>query len=135
MHTLEVLMNQLNMMYYWEKVRLMFVDLDPTLVHLQKLMSRCLKLYRKIDSFIKIFKLIQKKEAFDELGQQNLTILQRLRITIKLLLKENPILPNQFNFKGIDLLDAIKKEQKMLGVDTTIDQDKTPSRERNLDLK
>ena len=26
MHTCEVLMNQLNMMYYWEKIRLMFVD-------------------------------------------------------------------------------------------------------------
>ena len=26
MHTLEVLMNQLNMMYFWEKIRLMFID-------------------------------------------------------------------------------------------------------------
>ena len=63
MHTLEVLMNQLNMMYYWEKVRLMFIDQEPTVVQLQKLMSRCLKLYNKIDSFIKIFKLIAKKEV------------------------------------------------------------------------
>lgn len=31
MHTCEVLMNQLNMMYYWEKIRLMFIDQDPTL--------------------------------------------------------------------------------------------------------
>ena len=34
MHTLEVLMNQLNMMYYWEKVRLMFIDQEPTVVQL-----------------------------------------------------------------------------------------------------
>lgn len=63
MHTLEVLMNQLNMMYYWEKIRLMFVDIEPTIVQLQKLMSRCLKLYGKIDAFMKIFRLIQKKEV------------------------------------------------------------------------
>lgn len=31
MHTLEILMNQLNMMYYWEKVRLMFIDETPTI--------------------------------------------------------------------------------------------------------
>ena len=34
MHTLEVLMNQMNMMYYWEKIRLMFVDQDPSLLQL-----------------------------------------------------------------------------------------------------
>jgi hypothetical protein len=34
MHTLEVLMNQLNMMYYWEKIRLMFTDQIPTLAQL-----------------------------------------------------------------------------------------------------
>ena len=58
MHTLEVLMNQMNMMYYLEKIRIMFIDQDPSLIQLQKLMSRCLKLYHQIDSFIKIFKLI-----------------------------------------------------------------------------
>lgn len=63
MHTLEILMNQLNMMYYWEKVRLMFIDETPTIGQVQKLMSRCLKLYGKIDAFIKIFKLIQMKEV------------------------------------------------------------------------
>jgi hypothetical protein len=34
MHTLEVLMNQLNMMYFWEKIRLMFIDQDPSLIQL-----------------------------------------------------------------------------------------------------
>ena len=136
MHTLEVLMNQLNMMYYWEKIRLMFVDVDPTLVILQKLMSRCLKLYRKIDSFIKIFKLIQKKEHLDGINQPSLSILQRLKVTIKLLLKENPILPPAFNFKGLDLMSVIRKEMKLMGDDTTtIDHHRTPRRGKNQDLK
>ena len=30
MHTLEVLMNQMNMQYYLEKIRLMFADVEPT---------------------------------------------------------------------------------------------------------
>lgn len=63
MHTLEVLMNQLNMMYYWEKIRLMFIDQDPNLIQLQKLMGRAVKCYAMIDNFIKIFKLIKKKEV------------------------------------------------------------------------
>ena len=63
MHTLEVLMNQLNMMYYWEKIRLMFIDQDPNLIQLQKLMGRAGKCYSMIDNFIKIFKLIKKKEV------------------------------------------------------------------------
>ena len=32
MHTLEVLMNQMNMMYYLEKIRIMFIDQDPSLI-------------------------------------------------------------------------------------------------------
>ena len=63
MHTVEVLMNQLNMMYYLEKIRLIFVDEEPTIQHLTKLMTRCLKLYESINQFIKAFKLIQKKEV------------------------------------------------------------------------
>lgn len=31
LHTLEVLMNQLNMMYYWEKIRLYFTSHTPNL--------------------------------------------------------------------------------------------------------
>ena len=45
MHTLEILMNQLNMMYWWEKIRIMFVDKEPSITQIHKLMSRCLKLY------------------------------------------------------------------------------------------
>ena len=63
MHTLEVLMNQMNMMFYWERLRLYFVDKEPTLDILEKLMSRVLKLYQMIDGFMKVFKLIRKKEV------------------------------------------------------------------------
>ena len=53
-------MNQCNMMYYWEKIRFEYLDEDPNLDQLEKLMSRCLKQYSLIDSFINIFKLIHK---------------------------------------------------------------------------
>ena len=63
MRTLEILMNQMNMMFYWERLRLYFVDKEPTLDILEKLMSRVLKLYQMIDGFMKVFKLIRKKEV------------------------------------------------------------------------
>ena len=61
--TLRILMNQMNMMYFFEKLKLKINELTrdgkrPSLVHLEKIMSRCLKLYQMIDNFIKIFKLI-----------------------------------------------------------------------------
>ena len=64
MRTLQVLMNQMNMMYYWEKVRMEFADqemLDP--FTLSKLQSRCVKLYKMMDQFVDIFKLISKIEV------------------------------------------------------------------------
>ena len=45
LHTLKVLMEQLNMMYYWEKIKSHFGVNKPTLEQLNKLMMRCLKLY------------------------------------------------------------------------------------------
>ena len=64
MNTLGVLMNQMNMMYYWEKLRLEFCDQEYLdLYQLEKLMTRCIKLYKSINSFITIFKLIHKKEV------------------------------------------------------------------------
>ena len=63
MHTLEVLMNQLNMMYYWEKIRFYFKNISPSLDQLSKLMNRILKLYVLIDNFMKIFKIIEKIEV------------------------------------------------------------------------
>ena len=60
-------MNQMNMMYYLEKIRLNFADRDPDVEQLLKLMSRCIKLYHMIDSFINIFKLITKKDVSNDL--------------------------------------------------------------------
>ena len=67
MHTMEVLMSQMNLMYYCEKVRLDFADHEPNLHQLEKLMSRSLKMYHAIDSFTNIFKLIHKKEVSNEI--------------------------------------------------------------------
>jgi hypothetical protein len=63
MHTLEVLMNQMNMMFYWERLKYYFHNNLPTLDSLSKLMSRILKLYLMIDQFMKIFRMIKKKEV------------------------------------------------------------------------
>lgn len=49
MQTLQVLMNQMNMMFYWEKLRLEFSDQEIDLFTLKKLQSRCIKLYKMID--------------------------------------------------------------------------------------
>lgn len=49
--TLKRLMNQMNMMYYYEKIKLQVLDPhdnpenEPRIIHLEKLMNRCLKLY------------------------------------------------------------------------------------------
>ena len=48
--TLHKLMNQMNMMYYFEKLKITFQQFTkdgkiPSLVHLEKIMSRCLKFY------------------------------------------------------------------------------------------
>lgn len=110
-------MNQLNMMYYLEKIRLMFADQEPTVAQLAKIMSRCLKLYQQMDHFIKIFKLIDKKEKLDKQEKQDATLIKRLIVTIKLLLKENPVLPVSFNYKGTCLLAELRKEQKALGIE------------------
>jgi hypothetical protein len=61
MITVEILMNQLNMMYYWERLRQYFMDKEPSLEDVVKLINRCLKLYQIIDNFIKIFKMIEVK--------------------------------------------------------------------------
>lgn len=64
MQTLQVLMNQMNMMYFWEKLRLEYGDQDVLdLFTLSKLQSRCVKLYKMIDQFVDVFKLISKREV------------------------------------------------------------------------
>ena len=60
MKTLNVLMSQMNMMYYFEKLRRKINN--PSTEQLLKLIKRCIKLYQMIDSFINIFKLISKKD-------------------------------------------------------------------------
>ena len=52
------------MMYFFEKLQMKIKELTkndrrPSLIHLEKIMSRCLKLYLMIDNFMKIFKLIR----------------------------------------------------------------------------
>ena len=47
-------------------------------------------------------------------GKENLMILLRLKVAIKLLLKENPIQQASFNFKGVDLLEVIRKEMALM---------------------
>jgi hypothetical protein len=66
--TLKKLMNTMNMMYFFEKLKFKIQELTrfgnrPSLVHLEKIMSRVLKLYQMIDNFMKIFKLIDQKEV------------------------------------------------------------------------
>jgi len=56
-------MTQLNMMFYWENINYQFKQKVPSLDELSKLMSRCLKLYQMIDSFMKIFELIHKLDV------------------------------------------------------------------------
>lgn len=68
--TLQKLMCMMNMMYYYEKLKLSFAKLEipssrPNIYHLEKLLSRCKKLYNQIDSFMKIFKLVQVKQLRD----------------------------------------------------------------------
>lgn len=67
----------MNMMYYYEKLKFklrMLLERSqitpgapkmPNLSLMEKIMSRCLKLYGMIDNFMKVFKLIQVKERMD----------------------------------------------------------------------
>jgi hypothetical protein len=76
--TLQRLMLQMNLTYYFERFRLKLKLLLerslsnqsknrlPNLHLLEKLMARCLKMYEMIDHFMKVFKLIHHKEQMDE---------------------------------------------------------------------
>ena len=129
--TLQKLMSMMNMMYYYEKLKLQFAKLEapgrrPNIDHLEKLLSRCKKLYNQIDSFMKIFKLIDLKEVRDhqkrlkegertekELKKDEILV-KRLIVAICLLLKENPVLPLSFKFGGDCLLQQLKREKEEL---------------------
>lgn len=58
---------------------------------------------------IKVYdELIEEKpEMADQ--KKNVILLKRLKAQLRLLLKENPILPS-FKYKGRDLLDEVKSE-------------------------
>ena len=63
-------MTQMNMMYYFHKLRLQLEAYErpgkrPSLMALEKIMNRCLKLYSMIDGFMKIFKLICLKKKLE----------------------------------------------------------------------
>mmetsp|Transcript_8523 Transcript_8523/g.13124 ORF Transcript_8523/g.13124 Transcript_8523/m.13124 type:complete len:202 (-) Transcript_8523:47-652(-) len=116
LNTLEILLQQLNMMYYWVRLKVYFDEHNPTLEQLAKLMQRCVKLYMMIDTFMKIFMLISKKEDRDAKRkppqEEDLVLTKRLQVAIKLLLKENTMLPTGFLFKEHCLLERLKKEQR-----------------------
>ena len=59
-YTLEILMTQMNMMYFFSRLKQHFDTKSPTIEQLKKLMVRCLKLYTMIGDFMNIFKLIDK---------------------------------------------------------------------------
>lgn len=66
MNTIKKLMLEMNMMYYWEKLKMHYAKFDdpenrPKIQNLEKLLLRCKKLYDQINSFMKIFKLIDIK--------------------------------------------------------------------------
>ena len=65
--TLERLFAQMNMMYYFEKLRARLPGSPATasIELLAKMMSRCTKLYAMIDSFMNIFKLIDRYEKMN----------------------------------------------------------------------
>ena len=117
-------MNQMNMMYYFHKLRLQLEAYEkpgkrPSLMALEKIMNRCFKLYNMIDGFMKIFKLIgmkQKLEMSADIEEQNnerkrQVLIKRISVAIVLLIKENPILPVSFKFEGKCLLESLKAER------------------------
>ena len=54
--TVKVLMEQMNMMYFYERIKEGFSE--PSLDELYRLMARCLKLYQMINDFMRIFSLL-----------------------------------------------------------------------------
>jgi hypothetical protein len=114
------------MMYFLERIKLALAGEDIGLHILIKLMGRCLKLYDMIHQFIKTFKLIEKVEIMEELKKPDATLMKRLKVSIRMLLKENQFLPT-FLFKGKDLLAEIKCELRKLGHEE-IDESPMPPR-------
>ena len=122
MKTLEVLMAQVNMQCYFDRLQAFFGNSIPDVSQLDKLISRCLKLYVMIDNFFTIYKMILIKEKIEQklesrpgnapLLEMNQTMRHRLLVAMKLLLKENPMLPQSFRYQGRCLIDHYKQEER-----------------------
>jgi len=102
---LQTLLNLLNMMYYWEKIKSLFENQECNVEHVAKLITRCLKLYMLIDGLMTVFNLIQKTEVsliflfiifLKAVSYNSLSLIKRLIVAIKLLLQENSTLPFGF---------------------------------------
>ena len=71
-----MLMNHLNMKYFWNRLHLYFSGREPELEELSKIMNRCIKLYDCVNDLMKIFKFIEKFENI----QSNLEGHRRLNL-------------------------------------------------------
>jgi hypothetical protein len=49
------------------------------------------------------------------MGKKDIRMIKRALVAIKLLLKENPILPMAFNFKGKCSLETLMKDLREMG--------------------
>lgn len=59
--TLEILCHQTNLNYFYHRSKINYED-APIVESLLLLMERCIKLYMLIDSFMKVFNLLEKKD-------------------------------------------------------------------------
>lgn len=155
-HTLEVLMNQMNMMYYFHKLRLQIEQYEmpgkrPSLMALEKMMNRCFKLYNMIDGFMKIFKLLEVKrkmdtnlrenpdaDDFEKEARKGQVLIKRLSVATVLLIKENPVLPISFKFEGRCLLEQLKAEREAYKQGLLVEKQSKPrsaSKEKKRDEK
>lgn len=109
----------MNLNYYYHRSKMNYDD-RPLVESLTKVMHKCIKLYMLIDTFMKIFTMIAKKEELEKIGRmkfgdkkyKDTKMAKRILVAIKLLLKECPIMPPSFKFKGECLLEKFKNEIK-----------------------
>lgn len=103
-------MKNLGMQYFWENLKERYARKTTTLDILNRVMARNIKLYALIDHIMKLFHLIKKIEASIKSAQINqklasfvmheTRLYERLITNIKMIVKENPIMPVGFFFKG-----------------------------------
>ena len=59
--TLDHLCTQTNLNYFYQRSKIIYED-APVVESLMQLMTRCIKLYMLVDSFMKVFNLLAKKD-------------------------------------------------------------------------